>query len=68
MGKLGGFIGVFLFPILMQWNGLFAAELAAAIVSIFGLLVTIWMLPETKGKSLEELSPFPGFVPPEATI
>ena len=44
MGKLGGFIGVFLFPILMQWNGLFAAELAAAIVSIFGLLVTIFCL------------------------
>jgi MFS family permease len=55
-GKLGGFVGVFLFPILMHWNGLLAAELAAAIVSVLGLVVTVLMLPETKGKSLEELS------------
>jgi MFS family permease len=55
-GKLGGFIGVFLFPILMAWNGLFAAEMAAAIVSVLGIIVTLTMLPETKGKSLEELS------------
>ncbi len=55
-GKLGGFIGVFLFPILMAWNGLFAAEMAAAAVSVLGIIVTVTMLPETKGKSLEELS------------
>jgi MFS family permease len=56
MGKLGGFIGVFLFPILLSWHGLLSAEMTAAIVSILGLGVTIWMLPETKGKSLEELN------------
>ncbi|HEX4195565.1 MAG TPA: MFS transporter, partial [Stellaceae bacterium] len=56
MGKLGGFIGVFLFPILMHWHGLLSAELAAAVVSVLGLLVTLWMLPETMGKSLEELN------------
>jgi MFS family permease len=55
-GKLGGYIGVFLFPILLHWNGLLAAELAAAVVSVFGLLVTLWMLPETMGQSLEELN------------
>jgi len=55
-GKIGGFIGVFLFPILLSWNGLFGAEMAAAIVSVLGILVTVFMLPETKGKSLEELS------------
>ncbi len=55
-GKLGGFIGVFLFPILLAAGGLFAAELAAAIVSVLGIAVTVFMLPETKGKSLEELS------------
>lgn len=59
MGKFGGFIGVFTFPLLMAWNGLFAAELAAAIASVVGLVVTLWMLPETKGKSLEELSVAP---------
>jgi MFS transporter, PHS family, inorganic phosphate transporter len=55
-GKIGGFIGVFLFPILMSWRGLPAAELAAAGVSVLGIVVTLALLPETKGKSLEELS------------
>jgi MFS family permease len=55
-GKLGGFIGVFLFPILLSAGGLIAAESSAAVVSVLGILVTIFMLPETKGKSLEELS------------
>jgi MFS transporter, PHS family, inorganic phosphate transporter len=56
LGKVGGFLGVFLFPYLMHWHGLAAAEAAAAIASALGLLVTVLMLPETKGKSLEELS------------
>ena len=55
-GKLGGFIGVFLFPILLTTGGLFAAESMAAAVSVLGILVTVFMLPETKNKSLEELS------------
>ncbi|MGA7803667.1 MFS transporter, partial [Bradyrhizobium sp.] len=55
-GKIGGFIGVFLFPILLSAGGLVAAESTAALVSVLGILVTIFMLPETKGKSLEELS------------
>jgi MFS transporter, PHS family, inorganic phosphate transporter len=59
MGKLGGFIGVFTFPFFMHWHGLTAAEGAAAIVSLLGLVVTIFLLPETKGKSLEELSDNP---------
>jgi MFS family permease len=56
MGKLGGFAGVFLFPYLMHWKGLLAAESAAALVSVLGLIVTWLMLPETKGKSLEEIA------------
>jgi MFS family permease len=56
MGKIGGFVGVFTFPFLMEWHGLPAAEGAAAIVSVLGLIVTIFLLPETKGKSLEEIS------------
>jgi hypothetical protein len=56
MGKLGGFIGVFLFPIPLAWRGLLSAEMAAAAVSVLGISVTPWMLPETKGKSLEELN------------
>lgn len=59
LGKVGGFFGVFLFPYLMHWKGLPAAETAAAITSAAGLVVTVFMLPETKGKSLEELSSEP---------
>jgi MFS transporter, PHS family, inorganic phosphate transporter len=56
MGKLGGFVGVFLFPYLLHWKGLLGAESAAAIASALGLIVTLTMLPETKGKSLEAIS------------
>ena len=59
MGKLGGFLGVFTFPFFMHWHGLPAAEGTAAIVSILGVVVTLFLLPETKGKSLEELSEEP---------
>jgi PHS family inorganic phosphate transporter-like MFS transporter len=59
LGKLGGFFGVFLFPYLMHWKDLAAAEIAAAASCVIGLLVTIFRLPETKGKSLEELSSEP---------
>jgi MFS family permease len=55
-GKIGGFVGVFLFPILMNAHRLAGAELAAAIVSALGIVVTVVMLPETKGKTLEELN------------
>ncbi len=55
MGKLGGFLGVFIFPYLMNWKGLLGAESAAAIASVLGLIVTVAMLPETKGKSLEAI-------------
>lgn len=59
LGKLGGFLGVFTFPFLMRWHGLLAAESGAAIVSLLGLVTTLALLPETKGKSLEELSSEP---------
>ena len=59
MGKIGGFIGVFTFPFFMHWHGLPAAEGAAAIVSFLSVVVTFFLLPETKGKSLEELSEEP---------
>jgi MFS transporter, PHS family, inorganic phosphate transporter len=55
VGKLGAFVGVFVFPYLMAWRGLAGAEMGAAIASVAGLIVTWTMLPETKGKSLEEI-------------
>ena len=40
-----------------HWHGLFAAEAVAAGVGLLGIAVTLTMLPETEGKSLEELNP-----------
>jgi MFS family permease len=55
-GKLGGFIGVYLFPQLLSAGGIRRAEDVATIVAILGLALTVMLLPETKGKSLEELT------------
>jgi len=43
----------------MRWHGLLTAESGAPIVSVLGLITTALLLPETKGKSLEELSSEP---------
>jgi hypothetical protein len=43
--------GVFLFPILMSWGGLTAAEAAAATVSVLGAIVTLTLLPETRARA-----------------
>jgi MFS transporter, PHS family, inorganic phosphate transporter len=55
-GKLGAFAGAFLFPdILASHLGLRGAMVISAVVAAVGLLLTAWALPETRGKSLEEL-------------
>jgi MFS transporter, PHS family, inorganic phosphate transporter len=56
-GKMGAFLGAFLFPdFLASSLGIRGAEIIAAAVAAAGLLLTIALLPEPKGKSLEELS------------
>jgi MFS family permease len=55
-GKIGAFIGVFLFPIMLSAWGLRATELVVAVVCIGGLIVTQTLLPETKHESLEKIS------------
>jgi MFS transporter, PHS family, inorganic phosphate transporter len=55
-GKLGAFVGAFLFPdFLAVTLGLNRAMLIAGIVAAAGMLLTIATLPEPKGMSLEEL-------------
>ncbi|MGP0030292.1 MAG: MFS transporter [Acidimicrobiales bacterium] len=55
-GKMGAFAGAYLFPTMLasSW-GLRGAEVVSGIVCLVGLGLTVWLLPEPKGLSLEEL-------------
>ncbi len=56
-GKLGAFAGAFLFPVFLASSmGIRGAEILAAVVSFAGLALTVALLPEPKGRSLEDLS------------
>jgi hypothetical protein len=55
VGKLGAFIGVFLFPLLSSSLGLRGTLLLTAGVSVLGLLLSL-TLPEPAGRSLDEVS------------
>lgn len=55
VGKLGAFIGVFLFPVLQDNLGLRGTLLLTAGVSAAGALLTL-VLPEPAGRSLEAIS------------
>ena len=55
-GKLGAFAGAYLFPtMLAAAMGLRGAMIVSGVVAILGLLLTAAVLPEPKGKSLEQL-------------
>ena len=55
IGKLGAFIGVFLFPVLETSLGLRGTLLLTAGVSVAGLVLTL-VLPEPAGRSLEDIA------------
>ena len=55
IGKLGAFVGVFLFPVLQDSLGLRGTLLLTAGVSGLGALLTL-VLPEPAGRSLDEIS------------
>ena len=55
VSRIGGFIGVFFFPYLVKYHTLASAELVAGATALAGIAFTL-MLPEPKGKSLEELA------------
>jgi MFS transporter, PHS family, inorganic phosphate transporter len=55
VGKLGAFIGVFLFPLLQTSLGLRGTLLLTAAVSVAGLALTL-VLPEPAGRSLEDMA------------
>jgi PHS family inorganic phosphate transporter-like MFS transporter len=57
MGKMGAFAGACLFPDMLASSlGIRGAECIAGAVAIFGLLLTVFLLPEAKGRTLEQLS------------
>jgi MFS family permease len=56
LGKVGAFLGAFAFPYLLKSVHLPGAMGFAAIVSVLGLVLTFFTLPEPKGRSLEEIS------------
>jgi MFS transporter, PHS family, inorganic phosphate transporter len=55
VGKLGAFIGVFLFPVLQTSLGLRGTLLLTAGVSVAGFALTL-VLPEPAGRSLEDMA------------
>ena len=55
VGKLGAFIGVFLFPVLQTSLGLRGTLLLTAGVAVSGFALTL-VLPEPAGRSLEDIA------------
>ena len=58
IGKLGAFIGVFLFPVLSSSLGLRGTLLLTAGVAVLGFALTL-VLPEPAGRSLEDMPTSP---------
>jgi len=58
VGKLGAFIGVFLFPVLQHSLGLRGTLLLTGGISVLGFALTL-VLPEPAGRSLEDISASP---------
>jgi len=56
VGKLGAFIGAFAFPFLLSVYHLPGAMAVAAVISLAGLLLTFFTLPEPNQRTLEEIS------------
>jgi PHS family inorganic phosphate transporter-like MFS transporter len=55
-GKVGAFVGALLVPHMIKWVGVTGAMGVMAGASLVGLLLTIAVLPEPKGRSLEDIS------------
>ncbi len=56
ISRIGSILGVLVFPTLVDSWGLDRALWLFVVVAALGLLVSILMAPETKGKTLEETS------------
>lgn len=56
LGKVGAFAGAFAFPYLLANFHLPGAMLVSAIISLLGLVLTWFTLPEPNQRSLEEIA------------
>ncbi|MGH3852552.1 MAG: MFS transporter [Pseudonocardiaceae bacterium] len=56
-GKIGAFVGAYFFPVILASSlGIRGAEAVAAGMSLLGVILTVGLLPEPNGQSLEELT------------
>ena len=55
MSRIGAILGVVVFPVMVESLGFSKATFLFAGTAVFGLIMSLWLAPETKGKSLEEL-------------
>ena len=56
-GKMGAFAGAYLFPDMLASSlGIRGAEVVAGVVALAGLALTVALLPEPMGRSLEDLA------------
>lgn len=53
MSRIGSAAGTWLVPMSLLHLGIDNTMLIAAVVSVVGLIVSVWLAPETKGMSLE---------------
>ncbi|WP_179038453.1 MFS transporter [Limnobaculum xujianqingii] len=56
LSRIGTMISIYGLPLFMQQYGISATMLVGAGVSLFGLLVSVILAPETRGMSLEQTS------------
>ncbi|QQE43340.1 MFS transporter [Hafnia alvei] len=56
LSRIGTVISTFALPLFMQQNGIAMTMLAGAGVSLFGMVISIFLAPETRGLSLDKTS------------
>ncbi|WP_278343159.1 MFS transporter [Parageobacillus thermoglucosidasius] len=56
VSRVGSILGILVFPNLVAAWGNRAALWFFAAIGLLGLLISLWLAPETKGRKLEELN------------
>ncbi|WP_244151130.1 MFS transporter [Parageobacillus thermantarcticus] len=56
VSRIGSILGILVFPNLVAAWGNSAALWFFAAIGLLGLLISLWLAPETKGRKLEELN------------